>query len=47
MRDSDWSRQNLLRCDWLLPQVALMTTFVLHRYNGFFGCYADILEDGR
>ena len=26
MRDSDWSRQNLLRSDWLLPSVASMTT---------------------
>ena len=26
MRDSDWSRQNLLCCDWLLPTVALYTT---------------------
>ena len=24
--DSDWSRQNLLRCDWLGPTVALITT---------------------
>ena len=24
--DSDWSRQNLLRSDWLLPIVALITT---------------------
>ena len=29
MRDSDWSRQNLLRSDWLLPSVALMTTLSL------------------
>ena len=28
MRDSDWSRRNLLRSDWLLPRVALMTTYV-------------------
>ena len=26
MRDSDWSRQILLRSDWLLPSVATMTT---------------------
>ena len=26
MRDSDWSRENLLRSDWLLPRVALITT---------------------
>ena len=26
MRDSDWSRQILLRSDWLLPSVALITT---------------------
>ena len=26
MRDSDWSRQNLLRSDWLVPKVASLTT---------------------
>ena len=26
MRDSDWSRQILLRSDWLPPSVALYTT---------------------
>ena len=26
MRDSDWSRPNLLRSDWLGPSVALSTT---------------------
>ena len=26
MRDSDWSRQILLRSDWSLPRVALYTT---------------------
>ena len=26
MRDSDWSRSNLLRSDWLGPSVALLTT---------------------
>ena len=26
MRDSDWSRQNFLRSDWLLPTVAMITT---------------------
>ena len=29
MRDSDWSRQILLRSDWLLPIVAIYTTDVL------------------
>ena len=24
--DSDWSRENLLRSDWLVPRVALYTT---------------------
>ena len=28
MRDSDWSRQILLRSDWLGPSVATMTTQV-------------------
>ena len=27
MRDSDWSRRNLLRSDWLGPRVALITTY--------------------
>ena len=26
MLDSDWSSQNLLRSDWLLPEVATITT---------------------
>ena len=26
MRDSDWSRENLLRSDWLVPKGAIMTT---------------------
>ena len=26
MRDSDWSREKLLRSDWLLPSVAMYTT---------------------
>ena len=29
MRDSDWSRQTLLRSDWLGPRVACITTQVL------------------
>ena len=28
MRDSDWSRQILLRSDWLGPSVAIMTTTI-------------------
>ena len=28
MRDADWSRENLLRSDWLGPSVALYTTLV-------------------
>ena len=28
IRDSDWSRRNLLRSDWLLPRVAPITTFL-------------------
>ena len=28
MRESDWSRQNLLRSDWLPTNVAICTTFV-------------------
>ena len=33
MRDSDWSRRNLLRSDWLLPIVAILTTYVLVRHT--------------
>ena len=29
MRDSDWSRENLLRSDWLVLQGATITTAVL------------------
>ena len=29
IRDADWSRENLLRSDWLLPSVAPITTNVL------------------
>ena len=29
MRDADWSRENLLRSDWLLPSVAPITTKAL------------------
>ena len=28
MRDSDWSREILLRSDWLGPRVALITTVI-------------------
>ena len=28
MRASDWSREILLRSDWLLPRVAIYTTHV-------------------
>ena len=30
MRDSDWSRENLLRSDWLGPRVAIYTTNALY-----------------
>ena len=29
MRDSDWSREILLRSDWLQPKVAMCTTLKL------------------
>ena len=32
MRDADWSRPNLLRADWLGPQVAICTTYVHAKY---------------
>ena len=35
MRDSDWSRRNLLRCDWLLPRIAMCTTVA---------CYTVVLS---
>ena len=38
MRDSDWSRRNLLRSDWLLPRVALYTTFFHLSFALFFFC---------
>ena len=31
MRDSDWSRENLLRSDWLGPLVATMTTYITYK----------------
>ena len=30
MRDSDWSREKMLRSDWLLPSVATITTKIVH-----------------
>ena len=35
MRDSDWSRENFLRSDWLLPTVAIYTT-ILNLQNNYF-----------
>ena len=35
IRDSDWSRRNLLRSDWLLPRVAMYTTNVQHGFLSF------------
>ena len=32
MRESDWSRANLLRSDWLPTSVAMITTFVIFHY---------------
>ena len=43
MRDSDWSRENLLRSDWLVLQGATITTQekvlndILQRKNAFLG----------
>ena len=40
--DSDWSRKKLLRSDWLVPRVALYTTyltsftFLLYKFFFFF-----------
>ena len=33
MRDSDWSREKMLRSDWLLPSVATITTALLRVQN--------------
>ena len=33
MRDADWSRETLLRSDWLGPKVAPYTTYDLVQYN--------------
>ena len=30
MRDSDWSRENVLRSDWSVPKGAIMTTLSNH-----------------
>ena len=38
--DSDWSRQNLLRSDWLLPTVAIHTT-VHSKCLLVFACLGD------
>ena len=32
MRDSDWLKKFLLRCDWLPIIVAIMTTTRIHSY---------------
>ena len=36
MRDADWSRETLLRCDWLPPSVAPITTVII-RSTGSLG----------
>ena len=36
MRDADWSRENLLRSDWLGPSVALYTTQKKYRYSPIY-----------
>ena len=59
MRDSDWSRENLLRSDWLLPKGAIMTTHGFGQKFAIFPCFFfkgnigqenvfyDILERGN
>ena len=46
MRDSDWSRQILLRSDWLHPSVALYTTSKVCRntYNYLLLSTGNIME---
>ena len=46
MRDSDWSRPNLLRSDWLPIIVAPMTTNLLHRICSKFAIIEAIKEAG-
>ena len=35
MRDSDWSRENLLRSDWLVPKGASITTVIFDKLKAF------------
>ena len=43
MLDSDWSSQNLLHSDWLLPEVATITTLLCTNYIYIYiYIYADI-----
>ena len=42
MRDSDWSRRNLLRSDWLLPRVALITTDIANNLFNKIDCYTSM-----
>ena len=37
--DSDWSRQNLLRSDWLVLQGATITTLDIGQVSLFFCIY--------
>ena len=38
MRESDWSRANLLRSDWLPTSVAMCTTRILISKTAMVGC---------
>ena len=40
MRDSDWSRENLLRSDWLIPSVATITT--IKHQRDMYPLYHDV-----
>ena len=44
MRDADWSRQNLLRSDWLGPTVATITTQNLPGLNELPEVHFEVLN---
>ena len=44
MRDSDWSREILLRSDWLVPRVAPITTQYQQWYKQDHSCYLFLFQ---
>ena len=45
--DSDWSRKILLRCDWLVPLVALYTTQALKILFSRLQSSTDLFRSGK